>query len=209
MTAGATPLRDRLPAELRIDRQLLTHLSRPAPMCLLLCACFEWALIAGAIMLALRLDTLWATVAAVALIGTRQHALLMLMHEFSHRQFSRTSSGLNDALGDLLTAIPFFITIHGFRRNHLAHHLAPATTHDPNWVSSTRLDRYCFPKSRWRMTGLVAMHCLGVFAIQDAKGYLFEAGMAIGTPPATRLRQAILALWVVGAASMFQLSCPC
>ena len=205
MNGRAKPTRDRLPAELQIDRQLLLKLSRPAPMCLLVGVSFEWTLIAATVVLALRLDTLWATLAAVAFIGTRQHALLMLMHEFSHRQFSRTRPGLNDALGDLLTAIPFFITIHGFRRNHLAHHRAPATAHDPNWVSATRLDRYRFPKSRWRMTGLVALHCLGVFAIQDAKGYLFEAGMAVKTPPATRLRQAILALFVVGAASMFQL----
>ncbi|MFC6690534.1 hypothetical protein ACFQD2_05070 [Pseudomonas lini] len=58
--------------------------------------------------------TILASVLAVVFIGTRQHALLILMHEFSHRQFSRTRPMLNDTLGDLLTAIPFTITISGF-----------------------------------------------------------------------------------------------
>ncbi len=199
------PLRDRLPAALQIDRDLLLRLSRPAPLRLLLQVSIEWAWIVATIALALHFDHMAMTVAAVAFIGTRQHALLMLMHEFSHRQFSRTRPGLNDALGDFLTAIPFFITIHGFRRDHLQHHRAPSTAMDPNWVSSRRRERFHFPKSRPRMMWLLVLHCLGVFAYQDFKTYLFEAGMAVNTPRATRLRQAVVALLVVGVASVFEL----
>jgi len=206
MNATAHPQpHDRLPAGLQLERDLLLRLSRPAPWRLLLHVFIEWAWIVAAIVLALRVDTAWMTIVAVGFIATRQNALLMLMHEFSHRQFSRTRIGLNDALGDFLTAIPLFITIHGFRRDHLRHHRAPATAEDPNWVTSLRRDRYQFPKSRPRMAGLLALHCIGVFAIQDVKGYLFDASMAVNTPRATVLRQATVALLVISMASLYQL----
>jgi len=197
--------RDRLPAGLQIERDLLLQLSRPAPVRLLVQASIEWAWIVGTIALARHVDMVWMTIAAIAFIATRQHALLMLMHEFSHRQFSRTRAGLNDALGDFLTAIPLFITIHGFRRDHLQHHRVTSTAQDPNWATATLNERYQFPKSRPRMAWLLMQHCLGIFAIRDVKGYLFDSGMAVNTPRATQLRQAAVALLVVGVASMYQL----
>ncbi len=204
-TAVTPPSNDRLPAGLDIERDLLRQLSRPAPLRLLLHVAIEWAWIVGATVLALHVDTVWMTLAAIAFIATRQNALLMLMHEFAHRKFSRTRPGLNDALGDFLAAIPLFVTIHGFRRDHLQHHRAPSTTRDPNWMASIRRERYRFPKTRLQMAWLLVLHCLGVFTFQDAKSYLFEAGMAVNTPRATQLRQAAVALLVIGVASAFQL----
>src|SRR5579872_6323472 len=121
----------------RIDTVARTQLlawGKTAPLRLLATTVFEWVLILCAAGLAIYADTIWATLLAVVFIGTRQHALLILMHEFSHRQFSRTRPVLNDTLGDFLTAIPFTITIFGFRRDHAAHHLHTATERDPNWV---------------------------------------------------------------------------
>ena len=189
---------DRLPAQLRLDRALLQRLSRPAPLRLLGQVALEWTWIAAAVALALHADSVAASLLAILFIGTRQHALLMLMHEFSHRQFSRTRPVLNDTLGDVFTALPFLITLHGFRRNHLRHHRAPCTEEDPNWMSSIRQERYRVPRSRARMAWLLMWHGLGAYALQDLKGYLFEARMAIDNPPATRCRQALFALAAVG-----------
>ncbi len=196
---------DRVRAGLELDRELLQQLSRPAPLALLACTLFEWGLIAGAMVLASCAGNLWASLAAIVFIGTRQHALLMLMHEFSHRQFSRWHPGLNDALGDLFTALPLFITIHGFRRNHLQHHRMPSTPDDPNWVSSLRLARYRFPRSRAGMAWVLCLHCIGFYALQDIKGYLVDARMALETPPTTKLRQAVFLLAVLTAAWAFDL----
>ncbi len=131
-----------------VERAQLLAWGKPAPLRLLAATVFEWVLILCAGGLAMYAGTILASVLAVVFIGTRQHALLILMHEFSHRQFSRTRPMLNDTLGDLLTAIPFTITIFGFRRDHTAHHRHTATDRDPNWVSCKGQDRFTFPKIR-------------------------------------------------------------
>lgn len=163
----------------------------------------EWAWIVGAILVAVHVGHAWATVPAILFIGTRQHALLTLMHEFAHRQFSRTRPAWNDSLGDVFTALPFLITIHGYRRDHFQHHRATSTAQDPNWTSSLRRARYRFPRSRAGMAWLLLLHLLGVYAFQDIKAYLFDAKMSVDTPRATQLRQAVFALLVVSAAGVF------
>ncbi|HET9641800.1 MAG TPA: fatty acid desaturase family protein [Burkholderiaceae bacterium] len=195
---------DRVRAGLEIERELLLEFSRPAPWTLLFHTLLEWALIVAAIVLAVH-SGVWVSLLAIAFIGTRQHALLVLMHEFSHRQFSRTRPGLNDMIGDALTALPLFITIHGFRRDHMQHHRAPSTDEDPNWTSSLRRSRYRFPRTRPQMAWLLFLHGIGFYALQDIKGYLFDASMATRLPFMTKLRQALLWLAVAVAASAFNL----
>lgn len=190
-------------AGLHIERALLRRLGRPAPLRLLGHVLLEWAWIAAAIALASSIDRIGLSVLAIVFIGTRQNALLMLMHEFSHRQFSRTNVLLNDGVGDVLTAWPFLITLHGFRRNHLKHHRAPATPADPNWSALMRLERYRFPRSRAGMAWLLLQHGLGVYAVHDAKAYLFDAQMAVDVPLAARWRQAVFAVLVIGLVTAF------
>jgi len=195
--------RDRL--DLGIDRELLLQLSRPIPGRLLFHTLVEWALIVGTITLACWANNVWISLAAIVFIATRQHALLIMMHEFSHRQFSRTRPVLNDAIGDFLTALPLLISIHGFRAEHLLHHRAPSTDADPNWVSSVRRSRFQFPRSRAGMMGLLCLYCLGVYTPQELKGLLFEGGMAIGLPRGAKLRQVGFWLSVLAACWAFNL----
>ena len=195
--------RDRL--DLGIDRDLLLQLSRPIPWQLLVHTLLEWVLIVGSIMLACWANKLWISLAAIVFIGTRQHALLILMHEFSHRQFSRTRPGLNDAFGDFLTALPLLISIHGFRADHLKHHRAPSTDDDPSWAGSVRRSRYQFPRSRAGMVGLLLLYGVGTYTPQELKGLLFDGGMAIGLPRDVKLRQAGFWLAVLAASWAFNL----
>jgi len=187
-----------LRAGLAIDRTALQSLSRPAPWRLSLAVLFEWICIVLAVLLALQADRWWADVLAIAFIATRQHGLLSLMHEFTHRQFSRTNEALNDTLGDLFTALPFMITVYGFRRDHLAHHRNTSTSDDPNWVSSCKRERYHFPKTHAQMAWVLLKHCFGAYAPQDIRGYLFDARMAVELPRAVRWRQALFWAAVIG-----------
>jgi fatty acid desaturase len=164
---------------------------------------WEWVLIVSAVAGALWAANVWATLAAVVLIGTRQHALLVLMHEFSHRQFSRTRPVLNDTLGDLLTALPLLITVHGFRRDHWQHHAHTATQDDPNWVSTQRQARYAFPKSEAGLAWELIKHALGVYTVREVKTYLFQSKMSIGCPAATQARQLMFALLVLATVAYF------
>lgn len=188
---------------LQLDRESLVALTRPAPFALMACTLWEWGVIVLCIVIAEQLAAWWATAIAIGVIATRQHALLMLMHEFSHHQLSRTRRLLNDSLGDLFTALPFGITVSGFRRNHLAHHRAPCTVQDPNWTHSLQQPRFQFPISRRRMVWTLALHCLGFYTLQDLKRYLFDGKMAVETPRATQVRQWLFYAGVLGIAFAF------
>ena len=139
------------------------------------------------------------------LIATRQHALLALMHEFSHYQFSRKQQRLNDILGDVLTALPFFITVHGFRRNHMEHHRHTATELDPNWVACLKRARYQFPKSRLQIWLEIAKHCIGFYTVEELKRYTVDAGMAVALPRSVRLTRAVYWMIVLAAIAGFNL----
>ncbi|RJG04688.1 hypothetical protein D3870_00425 [Noviherbaspirillum cavernae] len=192
-------------ARISLERDLLKQLAEPVPARLLLQTLFEWTCIVLLIAAACHFSNIAITLACMLLIATRQHALLALMHEFSHYQFSRRLAWLNDLIGDVLTAFPFFITIHGFRRNHMPHHRHVSTEQDPNWMSSLRKERYRFPKSRTRFFLEMLKHCVGVHTLDDLKGYTLDAGMALDLPRATRIARLVFALALAGLASWFGL----
>ena len=206
MTSSSFPHEpDRDRSELKLERELLQQLSRPAPWPLLLHTLLEWALIIGAISLSLWADSGWISLLAIVFVATRQHALLVFMHEFAHRQFSRTRPVLNDVIGDFLTALPMMVTVHGFRRDHFQHHRATSTKDDPNWASTRRRNRYRFPRSRIGMIWLLLLHTVGFYTPQELKSVLFDAGMATASPRDVALRQAGFWVSVLGACWAFNL----
>lgn len=180
-------------------------LSRPAPMRLLMQTGFEWLCIAGLVAAATWLSHPAISAVCILLIATRQHALLALMHEYSHHQLSRKHAVLNDLVGDIFTAFPFFITVHGFRRNHFPHHRHVWTEQDPNWVASMKQDRFAFPKARKQFLVEILKHCLGWHTLSDLKRYTVDAGMAIDLPRATRISRAVFAVFVIGTVTWLDL----
>lgn len=181
------------------------NLSRPAPVRLFVKTGFEWLCIAGLIAFATRFSHQAISAACMLLIATRQHALLALMHEYSHHQLSRKHALLNDLVGDIFTAFPFFITVHGFRRNHFPHHRHVWTAQDPNWVASTKQERFAFPKTRKQFLIELLKHCLGWYTFSDLKRYTVDAGMAVNLPRATRISRAVFAVFVIAAATWLDL----
>ncbi len=64
---------------------------------------------------------------ALFIVGARQHALLILMHEASHYNLAPTKK-LNNWLSDLFCAWPHLVTTASYRLDHLQHH---RMTNDP------------------------------------------------------------------------------
>jgi len=92
---------------------------------------FQWLVCAGAIAAAETLQLWPVTVLAVLLIATRQHALLVLMHDAAHSLISRRR-WLNDALGNLLLALPLMLSVARYRHHHLLHHRHLNSAADPD-----------------------------------------------------------------------------
>jgi fatty acid desaturase len=82
----------------------------------------------------------WCYPLIVILIGSRQQALIVLMHEAAHRKLFR-SPRWNDFVGEVILAWPLFISMFSYRANHCAHHRHMNTGLDPDWV------RYLSPEA--------------------------------------------------------------
>jgi fatty acid desaturase len=81
----------------------------------------DWTLIALAVLLGVRGDAVWTTVVAIVVIGSRQRALMNLVHQASHGQLF-AGRRRNDWAGRLLTAAPLGMSLRAYKRSHLRHH---------------------------------------------------------------------------------------
>jgi fatty acid desaturase len=90
----------------------------------------NWFVIVLTIAAAWELDRILVYALAVLVIGTRQHALVILQHDGTHYHVSRKKR-LNNLAMDFLTAWPLGFSTSGYRRYHLAHHRWQGTAADP------------------------------------------------------------------------------
>ena len=88
-----------------------------------------WAVIAAA----LAVGVLWPVLIplSIAVIGTRQLGLAILMHEAAHGGLS-PDRRLNDILGHWLCAVPVGASLTAYRPYHLAHHKYAQQAEDPD-----------------------------------------------------------------------------
>ena len=182
------------PDKKHIERDLLKALAQPASVRLLMQTGMEWVSIIVLILIASQSTNLVVNLGCMLLIASRQHALLTLMHEYSHYQFSRKRAWWNDLLGDVFTAFPFFITIHGFRRNHQLHHRHAWTAKDPNYVAAMAKTRYQFPKPYRQVWIEILKHGIGYYTLAELQRYTISAGMAIDLPRSTHLHRALFVI---------------
>ncbi len=84
------------------------------------------------------LSTGWATlvsvagyVLAVAVVASRQHALMVLGHEAIHKRLS-ANPWVNDGLGRYVATFPVFISLSKWAFIHLQHHRHTHTADDPD-----------------------------------------------------------------------------
>lgn len=97
---------------------------------------FDWAVIVCVIALSIHFLSGWLLILLPAswfLIASRQHALLVLMHDASHGLLFR-NRGLNDLASDLFCAYPFGASTAVYRESHLRHHRFLNTEGDPDWL---------------------------------------------------------------------------
>ena len=92
-----------------------------------------WAVITAAITMGI----LWPILIplSIAIIGTRQLGLAILMHEAAHGGLS-PNRRLNDVLGHWLCAVPVGASLTVYRPYHLAHHKYAQQAEDPDLVLS-------------------------------------------------------------------------
>lgn len=120
------------PADLFTPQEWAPFQTRAAwigPMLVLHC----WAVI----LLAVAVAVMWPVLIplCIAVIGTRQLGLAILMHEAAHGGLS-SNARVNDWLGHWLCAVPVGASLTAYRPYHLAHHRYAQQPEDPDLILS-------------------------------------------------------------------------
>ncbi|MDE2362418.1 MAG: fatty acid desaturase family protein [Hyphomicrobiales bacterium] len=96
----------------------------------------QWAAIGACAALGVWSGSWLVTALCVVVIATRQHALLVMLHDAAHYSLSANRK-LNDLVGALFCAFPFSVSMRRYRANHLAHHRYANTQADPDLPDNT------------------------------------------------------------------------
>ena len=128
-----------------LDGRPSKQLSVLAPGRTALAVALDWLVIALAIALSQVAHNFFVYLLAVIVIGGRQHAFAVLMHDFAHYRFIENKA-LSDWVGDLLIAWPIMASVNAYRRNHLTHHRYTNTDQDPDWVVKLGTRKFTFPQ---------------------------------------------------------------
>ena len=125
----------------------------------------------GVILLAAAAGVVWPVLIplCVAVIGTRQLGLAILMHEAAHGGLS-PHRRLNDALGEWLCAAPVGASLAVYRPYHLSHHKYAQQVEDPDLVLSAP-----FPVTRASLRRKIVRDLTGQTFFKQRVLYLFKA----------------------------------
>jgi len=106
----------------------------------------EWTALLGVLICAIQFSIPALYVFAFLWVGSRQHALLIMMHDATHYRICKNHQ-LNDWISDLFLAWPLFLSTAKYRENHLIHHQFTNSHKDPDWTRKQNED-WKFPKTK-------------------------------------------------------------
>lgn len=135
---------------LRTDPRIRAELARLSQLRPLISSCaivLDWTIIGLCVWAGETYPSWYVWMTGWFIIASRQHALLVLMHEGAHYRLGKRP-WLNDLISDYLAAFPLFADTDGYRRHHWSHHRHLNTQQDPDWVRKTALPEWNFPKSK-------------------------------------------------------------
>lgn len=225
MTAAGlrAPLSDLAEVPIRLDRKRLAddvrRLSKLDPTRALLAIARQWIVIAAAWATAMYSGHWEVYAVAIVVIGTRQHALGILMHDGAHYRLLR-SRRMNNLVSDWFLGFPLVISTSLYRATHFAHHRWVNTDKDPDKRAAERLKDWHWPRSKASAAWVLLRDALGLgFGAQVIalrwNPYLAVVKRLIGgrgavleehQAPLSRGELISLALWTAGVAGALSLT---
>lgn len=162
---------------------------------------FDWLVIVGMLIASLVWPFPAVWVVAGIVIASRQHALLILMHDACHYRILSNHTW-NDRISNWFLAWPILVSTEGYRSNHLAHHSHLNTDQDPDWVRKDGKDDWRFPKTKWQLLLLLARDFFGGGLIDQLKAIKNLSGSKLKTAKSTASRWERLAFYGVIATAL-------
>lgn len=159
----------------------------------------EWLIVVSAIVVVVQVSHWAAWLAAMLVVATRQHALLMLFHDAVHGLLARDRRA-NDFLINLLVGVPHLLPVETYRPLHLAHHRAVGTDEDPERT-------LLYAGQRWRYrplpAGDLAMQLLGDLFLVNGLRTLAATHKRGGVAGPEKATLVALAIWALLLAAVF------
>ena len=119
--------------------------SQPNDWISLITIVLQWVIIGGAITIGV-ISSNWAIkILMMIIIATRQHVLLVLMHEAVHFRLHK-SKPLNDWVSQFFLSFPLGVSTRAYRNFHFAHHRYGYTDKDPQMEAMHRDEDFLWPK---------------------------------------------------------------
>ncbi len=141
-----------------------------------------WAVIIGAVVLVALWPNPFTYVLAVAIIGSRQLGLVILMHDGAHGALARDET-LNLRLAQWFCAYPVGAETRAYRRYHLQHHAHTQTAADPDLILSAP-----FPITHASYRRKFIRDLTGQTGFEQRKAQILNAMGAPGRPSLVRLQ---------------------
>ena len=135
----------------------------------LLALATSWMMIAASFALVAWQPRVWAVLVALIVLGGRQLALSVLMHDAAHRSLF-ASRRLNLVLGEWLCAAPTWTSLARYREHHLSHHAHTNEAEDPDLplVAAFPITRASLARKFIRdLLGLTALKRVGALLLMD------------------------------------------
>ncbi len=156
----------------------------------------QWLLIVATAAAAQLIHAWPATVLAIVFIGTRQHALLVLMHDAAHYLLVRERR-LNDLMSNLSLSFPLLISTSCYRDHHMAHHRHLNTPSDPDYVDAFS------PASRGELLRLLLCDVSGLSTLKSLRSVdQFGVFALWGSSAASRRAERLLFLGFCAAVAL-------
>jgi fatty acid desaturase len=151
-----------------LSKRELVELSQISTMRSALHIIIEWMVILIAIRACERFWEPWLYLATIVVIATRQHSLMIMLHEGTHYRLCRNRK-INDWVSELVLAWPVLISARSYRANHFAHHRYLNTDRDPDWLRRRGDQNWVFPKRPREMAVLLLGDLTGLGAVALVK----------------------------------------
>jgi fatty acid desaturase len=151
-----------------VGRKQLDALNGPSPKAFIFQLLQAWLVIFSAIAVAVYVNNILISLAAIFIVATRQNVLGLLIHEQAHCLGFKAKPG--DLLVNLFAAYPLLImTVEGYSKVHLAHHRFYFEDNDPDLQRKSGPE-WTFPMPRNQLLQLFAKDVFGLNLVALIKG---------------------------------------
>ncbi len=161
-----TKANDASDLSLSIEKSALKALYIPRPWLLSFCLMVEWIVIIAVYVISFYYWNVLFYFIAVIIIGSRMHALAVLMHDVAHHRFFKNRR-LSDFIANVMVCWPLMITVEMYRNNHLSHHQHLNSDLDPDWVAKIGRQEFKFPQTKLGFVLTLLGYMSGIKGLYD------------------------------------------